>query len=34
MYETIVISRDGAVGLIQLNRPQVLNALNRQLFRK
>lgn len=30
-YEMILISTDGPVGLIQLNRPQALNALNRQL---
>lgn len=31
-YETILVSTEGAVGLIQLNRPQALNALNRQLM--
>lgn len=31
-YESIIVSADGAVGLIQLNRPQALNALNRQLM--
>jgi enoyl-CoA hydratase len=30
-YETILVSTDGPVGLIQLNRPKVLNALNRQV---
>ena len=28
MPNTILVSRDGAVGVVQLNRPQVLNALN------
>ncbi|MBI3742323.1 MAG: enoyl-CoA hydratase/isomerase family protein, partial [Chloroflexi bacterium] len=27
-YENILVSTDGAIGLIQLNRPNVLNALN------
>lgn len=31
-YETILVSTEERVGLIQLNRPQALNALNRQLM--
>lgn len=31
-YETLDIQRDGAVGIITLNRPKVLNALNTQLM--
>lgn len=31
-YETIHVKRDEAVGLITLNRPDVLNALNMQLM--
>lgn len=30
-YETIIVERHGRVGLITLNRPKSLNALNRQL---
>ena len=30
-YETILATTDGRVGLITLNRPQALNAINRQL---
>lgn len=30
-YETIVVAIDGRVGLIRLNRPQALNAVNAQL---
>jgi enoyl-CoA hydratase len=30
-YQTILIERRGRVGLIRLNRPQALNALNAQL---
>src|ERR1700739_2797274 len=30
-YETILVERRGRVGLIRLNRPQALNALNAQL---
>src|SRR4051794_30311996 len=30
-YEQIVVSTEGMVGIIQLNRPQALNALSRQL---
>lgn len=31
-YETILVSRDGRVGTITLNRPQALNALNSQVM--
>jgi len=31
-YHTIIVERRGRVGLIQLNRPQALNALNSPLF--
>lgn len=30
-YETILVSTEGPVGIITLNRPEALNALNRQL---
>src|SRR5438045_9685995 len=30
-YEQIITSTEGMVGIIQLNRPQALNALSRQL---
>jgi len=30
-YETIIVETRGKVGLIRLNRPQALNALNRGL---
>ncbi len=30
-YETVIVERDGAVGIIRLNRPKALNALSRQL---
>lgn len=30
-YETITISKEGAVGIITINRPQALNALNTKL---
>src|SRR5579872_5265292 len=32
-YETILVERRGAVGIITLNRPQALNALNAALIR-
>jgi enoyl-CoA hydratase len=31
-FETVLVDRRGAVAVVTLNRPQVLNALNRQLF--
>jgi enoyl-CoA hydratase len=31
-HETILVERHGAVGLVRLNRPQALNALNAQLL--
>ena len=31
-YRHILLARDGAVGLVQLNRPEVLNALNLRLM--
>ena len=31
-YETIVIEQEGPVGILKLNRPQALNALNRQVI--
>ena len=31
-YETILVETHGKVGLVRLNRPQVLNALNDQLM--
>jgi enoyl-CoA hydratase len=31
-YETILVERDGAVGIVTLNRPEKLNALNKQLM--
>ena len=30
-YETILVSTEGPVGIVTLNRPEALNALNRQL---
>jgi enoyl-CoA hydratase len=30
-YQNILVSRDGSVGIIQLNRPKVLNALSSEL---
>ena len=33
-YETIIVETRGYVGLIQLNRPQALNALNSALIRE
>lgn len=31
-YETILVERDQRVGIITLNRPQALNALNSQVM--
>ena len=31
-YETLIVETHGAVGLVKLNRPQALNALNSQLL--
>jgi len=31
-YQTIVVETRGRVGLVRLNRPQALNALNAALF--
>ena len=31
-YETLIVTRQGKVGLITLNRPQALNALNTLLI--
>ena len=33
-YETIIVETKGAVGIITLNRPKALNALNAQLIRE
>jgi enoyl-CoA hydratase len=33
-YETLIVETRGRVGLIRLNRPQALNALNRALIRE
>jgi enoyl-CoA hydratase len=33
-YETIIVTQQGRVGRITLNRPQALNALNAQLIRE
>lgn len=33
-YETILVTRDGRVGTITLNRPKALNALNSQVMRE
>jgi enoyl-CoA hydratase len=33
-YETILVERRGRVGLVTLNRPKALNALNAQLIRE
>ena len=32
MPNTIIVTRDGAIATVQLNRPEVLNALNAQLL--
>lgn len=32
MPETLIVTREAAIGIVQLNRPQVLNALNAQLL--
>ena len=32
MPETIIVTREGAIAIVQLNRPQVLNALNIQVL--
>ena len=32
MPETILVNREGAIAIVQLNRPQVLNALNAQVL--
>jgi len=34
MSETIIVETHGRVGLIRLNRPQALNALNSALIRE
>ncbi|MBV8861083.1 MAG: enoyl-CoA hydratase, partial [Mycobacterium sp.] len=31
-WETILVERDGRVGIITLNRPEALNALNSQVM--
>lgn len=33
-YEDLVITKDEGVGIIRLNRPQVLNALSKNLYRE
>ena len=33
-YEDIVVSKEDGVGVIRLNRPKVLNALSRRMFRE
>ena len=33
-YENIVVTRDEGVGMIRLNRPKVLNALSKALYRE
>jgi len=30
-FETVIVEREGAVGIVRLNRPKALNALSRQL---
>ncbi len=32
MFENIILEKDGSIGIIRLNRPKVLNALNRKLM--
>lgn len=32
MYNTIVLEREEPIAILQFNRPNVLNALNRQVF--
>ena len=32
MPETLIVTREDAIGIVQLNRPRVLNALNEQLL--
>ncbi len=32
MANTILVTRDGPIGVVQLNRPQVLNALNEEVL--
>lgn len=31
-YSTLIVSTDGPIGIVQLNRPEALNALNDQLM--
>ena len=33
-YEDIVVTKDEGVGIIRLNRPKVLNALSKRLYRE
>jgi enoyl-CoA hydratase/carnithine racemase len=33
-YENVIVERDEGVGIITLNRPKVLNALSRELYRE
>ena len=33
-YENLILERDEGVGIITLNRPEVLNALSRDLYRQ
>ena len=33
-YETILLDREDGVGIVTLNRPDVLNAMNRKLSGK
>ncbi|MEK7861910.1 MAG: enoyl-CoA hydratase-related protein, partial [Chloroflexota bacterium] len=32
MANTILVTREGAIAVVQLNRPQVLNALNEEVL--